>query len=246
MLNLGKKVYWQHRLKKFFPNGLMSVKSLVYNKLARQNIYFFINSVSIVVVLTYCYQYSYSYSSHYYYHYYFYYFIIIVTISFCYHSHHYYCSQYYQCYLFYFISFYSLLFILLWLLSVCWVWRVYFPSSPRNFLLMIYILHSRCLYMSRIIFLLSLLFISTLASSQSFYLFLNTTSHWRRIQQMKSSGIVYIYTYCNLFFGEHRRGVDHLFHIYHMASFNYDAKMPMDVGLCCRCHLSNSQLLSSV
>ena len=47
MRNLEKELYWQHRLKTFFPNGineremvLMSVKNHVYNELARQNIFF--------------------------------------------------------------------------------------------------------------------------------------------------------------------------------------------------------------
>ena len=44
----------------------------------------------------------------------------------------------------------------------------------------------------------------------------------------------------------HHWGVDALFHIYHMTSFNYDAKGARDVGLSCRCHLSNSQIASSV
>ena len=58
------------------------------------------------------------------------------------------------------------------------------------FLLMIYVLYSHCLYMSGIIFLLPLSFISSLSSSQSFYFF-NTTSHWGRIHQMNSNSMVY-------------------------------------------------------
>ena len=49
-----------------------------------------------------------------------------------------------------------------------------------------------------------------------------------------------------LFFGDHNWGIDTLFYIYHMTSFNYDAKEERDVGLSCICHLSNSQILSSV
>ena len=52
--------------------------------------------------------------------------------------------------------------------------------------------------------------------------------------------------YFFLFFGDHRWGVDALFHIYHKISFNYDAMGARDVGLSCRCHLSNSQIVSSV
>ena len=74
-----REVSWQHRLKTFFPNGL------VYKKLARRNIFCFINSISMLVVLTYCYHYSYSCSSsylyyHYYYHYYYNFIVNIVTI----------------------------------------------------------------------------------------------------------------------------------------------------------------------
>ena len=64
--------------------------------------------------------------------------------------------------------------------------------------------------------------------------------------------IIYIYIYiyfCKLFFGDHRWlrwAVGALFHIYHMTSFNYDAKDAVDVGLSCRCHLCNSQIVSSV
>ena len=61
---------------------------------------------------------------------------------------------------------------------------------------------------------------------------------------------IYIYIYfCKLFFGDHRWlrwAVGALFHIYHMTSFNYDAKDAVDVGLSCRCHLCNSQIVSSV
>ena len=60
-------------LKRFFQMVLMSMKNVVYNKLARQNIFCFINSISILVILTYCYHYSHLYSSYYYYHNYFYY-----------------------------------------------------------------------------------------------------------------------------------------------------------------------------
>ena len=55
--------------------ALMSVKNLVYNKLARQNIFCFFDSISILVILTSCYHYShlYYYYYYFYYHYYFYY-----------------------------------------------------------------------------------------------------------------------------------------------------------------------------
>ena len=151
---------------------------------------------------------------------------------------------------------------------LCVVWDVYVSSSNFAFflfLLMIYILYSHCLFILRIIFLLSLLLISSLSSSQSFYFF-NTTGHWGRIQQMNSSGMVYPYPlvtlgsrrvsiifyfysitiiinfFCKLYFGDRCWGVDALFHIYHMTSFNYDAKETKDVCRSCRCHLSSSQM----
>ena len=65
--------------------ALMSVKNLVYNELSRNNVFCFINSISILVVLTCCYHYSY-FSFYYYYHYCFYtlllllYFLVIIVI----------------------------------------------------------------------------------------------------------------------------------------------------------------------
>ena len=77
----------------------------------------------------------------------------------------------------------------------------------------------------------------------------STPTHWLIWVSLRVS-IVFIfilfYFFCKLFFGDHRWGVDALFHIYHMTSFNYDAKGARDVGLSCRCHLSNSQIVSSV
>ena len=52
--------------------------------------------------------------------------------------------------------------------------------------------------------------------------------------------------FCKLFLVDHHWGVDVPFHIYHMTYFNYDAKEARDVGLSCRCHQSNSQIISSV
>ena len=51
--------------------------------------------------------------------------------------------------------------------------------------------------------------------------------------------------FSRLILDEHRRGVHVLFYIYKMASFNYDAKEGRDAGVPCRCHLSNSQRVSS-
>ena len=71
------------------------------------------------------------------------------------------------------------------------------------------------------------------------FIFINTASHLR-IQQINSSGMVNPYTLIalgkGLFFGDHCWGTESLFYIYHMASFDYDAKEEGDVGLC-RCHL---------
>ena len=64
ILNLEKERFIGNIiLKSSFQMAFMSVKNLVYHKLARQKISCFISSL---VVLTYCYHY-------YYYHYYFYY-----------------------------------------------------------------------------------------------------------------------------------------------------------------------------
>ena len=86
MLNLGKERFIGNiTLKRSFQMALMSVKNLVYNELSRNNVFCFINSISILVVLTCCYHYSY-FSFYYYYHYCFYtlllllYFLVIIVI----------------------------------------------------------------------------------------------------------------------------------------------------------------------
>ena len=80
MLNLGRERFIGNIvLKRSIQMALMSVKNLVYNKLTRQNIFCFFNSISILVILTSCYHYSHLYYYYYYfyyyyhYHYYFYY-----------------------------------------------------------------------------------------------------------------------------------------------------------------------------
>ena len=169
--------------------------------------------------------------------------------------------------------------ILLWFLAVCCLWRV----CPLNFLFFIFYflffflfvndLHFILgLLMSRIIFLLSLSFVSSSSSSLSFYFFSalpviggeftkwiraawSTPTYWLFWVSRGVSIILFLFVFifyffffffCKLFFGDHRWGVGALFHIYHMKSFNYDAKEARDVGLSCRCHLSNSQIVSSV
>ena len=75
----------------------------------------------------------------------------------------------------------------------------------------------------------------------------STPTHWLRwISRRASIIIIIIIVICKLFFGDHSWSADALFHIYHMTSFNYDAKEARDVGLSCRCHLDNSQIVSSV
>ena len=190
--------------------------------------------------------------------------LITITILYCYYSHHYYCSQYYQCYLFYFISFYFLLFILLWLLFVCCVWRVCVPlffSFP--FSCIWFTFYTRIAYTCEESFFFSHYCLYHHCHHHNHFIFFNTTSHWGRIQQMNSSDMVYPYPlitlgklkvsiifiyffFCKLFFGDHRWGVGALFHIYHLTSFNYDAKGARDGGLSCRCHLSNSQIVYCV
>ena len=76
----------------------------------------------------------------------------------------------------------------------------------------------------------------------------STPTHWLLWVSRRVS-IIYIFIlifFCKLFFGVHRWGVDALFYIYHMTSFNYDAKEARDLDLSWRCHLSSSQIVSSV
>ena len=64
-----REVYGNIVLNRSFQMALMSLKNLIFKKLARQNIFCFINSISILVILTYCYHY---YHLHFYYYYYYY------------------------------------------------------------------------------------------------------------------------------------------------------------------------------
>ena len=79
-----------------FQMALMSVKNLVYNTLARQNIVF-ISQISISIVLIYCYQYDYC--CYYYYHYYCYYHLYYYHYYFYYH--YYYYHDYYSIIIFF-------------------------------------------------------------------------------------------------------------------------------------------------
>ena len=57
---------------------------------------------------------------------------------------------------------------------------------------------------------------------------------------------VNINLFIQFFFGDHRWGVDAFVYIYFITSFKYDDKEARYVGLSCRCHLSNSQMVSPV
>ena len=59
-----------------FQMTLMRMKNLVYNKLGKENILHFVNSISILVIVTYFYHYSNS-SYYYYYYSYNYYFFLL-------------------------------------------------------------------------------------------------------------------------------------------------------------------------
>ena len=83
----------------------------------------------------------------------------------------------------------------------------------------------------------------------------STPTHWLLWVSHRVSIIfifilfIYLFIYlffCKLLFGDHCWGLDALFHIYHMTSFNNDVKGARNVGLSCRCHLNNSQIVSSV
>ena len=125
---------------------------------------------------------------------------------------------------------------------------VFLPS------LMIHSIYSHCSYISSILYMsspLSFSFLLTLLSfGGEFSKWIRaascTPTHWLLWVSCKVSIYCYYFFFCKLFFGDHRWGVDVLFHIYHVTSFNYDAKETRDVGLSCRCHLSNSQIVSSV
>ena len=178
----------------------MSVKNLLYSKLARQNIFCFINSISILVILTYCYYYSHLYSYYYYhycfyywYHYYYYFIVIIVVIIIVLSVIHviHFISFYFIPYCLYYYDFCLRVvcdvicppqknFIFVFVFFVFFfVFFFFFFVNDLHFILAL-LIH---------VFLLPLSFISSSSSSLSFYLF-STTSHWGRIQQMNSSGMV--------------------------------------------------------
>ena len=208
----------------------MSVKNLVCNKLARQNIFCFINSISILVILIYCYHYSHSssfycscsssyyyhYHFYYYYHYYYYFIVIILVLSML------------------FILFHFLLFRLLWFLSVilyeeCVSPRFFSFSFFVNDLQYILTLLIYFKHVIHVIITINFFFFSTLLViggefSKSIRAAWSTPTHWLLwVSRRLSITIIIFCLFCKLFFGDHRWGVDALFQIYHMTSFNHDA-----------------------
>ena len=85
MLNLeNERFIGNIDLKRFFKMALISEKNFVYNTLARQTFFCFINAISSLVVLTYryhCYYYYYHYRHYYYYHSYYCFVVIIANIN---------------------------------------------------------------------------------------------------------------------------------------------------------------------
>ena len=134
------------------------------------------------------------------------------------------------------------------MLVVCDVYV--FPCISFLFLLMIYILYSHCSYMPRIIFLYHYHLYHHRHHNFHFIFILfwiraawSTPTHWLL---WVSRRVSVNHFFWKLFFGDHRWGVYTHFHICHMTSFNYDAKEVRDVGLSSGCHLSDSQIASSV
>ena len=74
----------------------------------------------------------------------------------------------------------------------------------------------------------------------------STPTHWLLWVGRRLNIINFSFSFWKFFFGEQRWGVEDLFHFYHMTSFNCEAKKVRDVGLSCRFHLSNGQIVSSV
>ena len=240
--------------------ALMSVKNLVYNKLARQNIFFalliqfwfllFWLTVIIIYILILL--------------------IIIITIDFI-----------VLLLLLYFIFVTVIIIIVLSIINViyfilshfisycsyyydfclCVACDVYvsFLVNDLHFILALLIHVKNHFSLAIIVYIIiviitTILFFSTLPViggefSNWIRAAWSTPTHWLLWVSRRVSLIfifILFYFFCKLFFGDHRWGVDALFHIYHMTSFNYDAKEARDVGLSCRCHLCNNQIVSSV
>ena len=122
----------------------MSVKSLTYNKLARQKISCCINPVSISVVLTHCYHDDYYY----------------------YNNNHYFCLR--DVYVRPALFFISFLFF--------------------SILLVTHILYSHCSYKHHFSIIITSI---TIVIIIFIFIFITSTSHWGRIKQINSSGMVY-------------------------------------------------------
>ena len=256
-------LYWQPCLKTVFLNGLNELQILVYNKFSRQNIFFalliqlwfllfwltviiiYILLLIIIIIFTICFTFVK---------------VIIVIIILSIINVIYFILSLFISYCSYYYNF--------CLRVACDVYvSPFFVFFFCSFLLIIYILYSHCLYMSRIILLLAIivyiiiaiittiLFCSTLPViggefSNWIRAAWSTPIHWLLWVSRRVS-IIFIFIsffffFCKLFFVDHRWGVDALFHIYQITSFNYDAKVAKNVGLSCRCHMSNSQIVSSV
>ena len=171
MLNLEKESFIGNIvLKRSFQMALMSVKNLVYNKLARQNIFvalliqfrFLLFWLTVINILI----------------------LILITIAFI-----------ALLLLLYFIAIIVIIIIALSIINFIYFILFHFISSStchHDFCHILSLVYSHWLYMSTITFLLSLSFVSLLLSSQSFFFFFNTTCLWGRIH-MNSSSMVYTY-----------------------------------------------------
>ena len=192
MLNLGKERLIGHIvLKRSFQMALMSVKNLVYNKLARQNIFCFINPISILVVLTYCYYYYYYYYHYYFYYYYhyYYYFIVIIVIIIIVLS----IINVFHFILFHFI-FYCSYYYDFCLRVVCDVYvspRIFFSFLVND----LHFILTLLIYQESFFFCHYRLYHHC---HHRYHFFFQHYQYWGRIQRMNSSGMVYSYPLMNL------------------------------------------------
>ena len=143
--------------------ALMSMKNLVYNKLARKKyIFYFINLILILVVLTYCYHYLYP--------------ILLITII-----------------IIAFIILLLLLVIIVIIIFLSLINVIYFILSHFISYCSYYYdfcLRVACdVYGS----LFSHYRLYHHCHHHNHFIFFNTTSHWGRIQQLNSSGMAYPY-----------------------------------------------------
>ena len=95
-----EKLIEEKAVRHSFQMALMSVKNLVYNTLARQNIVF-ISQISISIVSIYCYQYDYCCYYYYYYYYYYYCYYHPYYYHYYFYYHYYYSHDYYSIIIFF-------------------------------------------------------------------------------------------------------------------------------------------------